>query len=298
MSKNKQLKSLLNQPNAFILPGAYDGMTARLIEEFGFPAIYATGAGISNSQLGWADVGLTTLTEIVDVVSRMSDVTTVPIIVDGDTGFGNAINVIRTVKSLERAGASAIQLEDQVSPKKCGHFNGKQIISKNEMVNKIKAAVDSRTDENFTIIARTDALAIGGLDDAIERANAYKEAGADVLFVEAPTTIEQLKAITAGIPNVPHIINMVEGGKTPLVSLKDAEELGFHIMLCANTVLRSAIKGIRDSLTVLNRDQSQENIHDLICTWEERQELFKLHKVKEWEDKYLQELEVKEVQSR
>lgn len=296
MSKNKKLQALLKQPNAFMLPGAYDGMTARMIEEFGFPAVYATGAGISNSQLGFADVGLTTLTEIVDVVSRMTDVTTIPLIVDGDTGFGNAINVIRTVKSLERAGASAIQLEDQVSPKKCGHFNDKHIISKHEMVNKIKAAVDSRIDENFSIIARTDALAINGIDDAIERANAYKEAGADVLFVEAPTSIQQLKAITTGIPNVPHIINMVEGGKTPLVSLKEAEELGFHIMLCANTVLRSAIKGIRDSLTVLKRDQSQENIHELICTWEERQNLFKLHEIQKWEEKYLQD--VKEVHSK
>lgn len=298
MTKNQQFQTLLKQSNAFILPGAYDGMTARLVEEFGFPAIYATGAGISNSQLGWADVGLTTLTEIVDVVSRMTDVTTVPIIVDGDTGFGNAINVIRTVKSLERAGASAIQLEDQVSPKKCGHFNGKQIISKVEMVNKIKAAVDSRTDENFAIIARTDATAINGIEDAIDRANAYKEAGADVLFVEAPTSLEQLKAITAGVPNVPHILNMVEGGKTPLVSLKDAEELGFHIMLCANTVLRSAIKGIRESLSVLKRDESQENIHEFICSWEERQNLFKLHEVKKWEEKYLQDADVKEVQTK
>lgn len=298
MSKNKKLKALLEQPNAFILPGAYDGMTARMVEEFGFPAVYATGAGISNSQLGWADVGLTTLTEIVDVVSRMTDVTSIPLIVDGDTGFGNAINVIRTVKSLERAGASSIQLEDQVSPKKCGHFNGKQIISKHEMVYKIKAAVDARVDENFSIIARTDALAINGIEDAIERANAYKEAGADVLFVEAPTSIQQLKAITAGIPDIPHIINMVEGGKTPLVSLKEAEELGFHIMLCANTILRSAIKGIRDSLTVLKRDQSQENIHELICTWKERQDLFKLQQINSWEEKYLQEAKGKEVQTK
>lgn len=298
MTKNKQFKALLKQPNAFLLPGAYDGMTARLVEEFGFPAIYATGAGISNSQLGWADVGLTTLSEIVDVVSRMADVTTVPIVVDGDTGFGNAINVIRTVKSLERAGASAIQLEDQVSPKKCGHFNGKQIISKTEMVNKIKAAVDSRNDEHFTIIARTDATAINGIEDAIDRANAYKEAGADVIFVEAPTTIEQLKAITAGVPNVPHILNMVEGGKTPLLSLKEAEELGFHIMLCANTILRSAIKGIRDSLSVLKQDESQENIHDLICSWEERQNLFKLKQINQWEEKYLKDVDVEEVQAK
>ncbi|MGE7665944.1 isocitrate lyase/PEP mutase family protein [Ureibacillus composti] len=295
MSKNKQFKALLSQPNAFILPGAYDGMTARLVEEFGFPAVYATGAGISNAQLGWADVGLTTLTEVAEIVSRMDDVTTVPIIVDGDTGFGNAINVIRTVKVLERAGASAIQFEDQVSPKKCGHFNGKQIISKVEMVNKIKAAVDTRKDENLSIIARTDALAINGIEDAIERANAYKEAGADVIFVEAPTTIEQLKAITTSVPNVPHIINMVEGGKTPLVSLKEANDMGFQIMLCANSVLRSAIKGIRQSLSILKRDESQENIHEFICTWEERQELFKLKQVSEWEQKYLQDQEPQEV---
>lgn len=298
MSKNKQFQSLLTQSNAFILPGAYDGMTARLIEEIGFPAIYATGAGISNAQLGWADVGLTTVSEVADVVSRMSDVTTVPIVVDGDTGFGNAINVIRTVKQFERAGASAIQFEDQVSPKKCGHFNGKQIISKIEMVNKIKAAVDSRNDENLSIIARTDALAINGLEDAIERANAYKEAGADVIFVEAPTSVEQMQRITAGVPNIPHIINLVEGGKTPLISLAEAQQMCFQIMLCANTVLRSAIKGIRDSLKVLKRDCSQENIHEFICTWQERQELFKLHVVNEWEDKYLKDSDVEGVQSR
>ncbi|MDN7228156.1 isocitrate lyase/PEP mutase family protein [Planococcus liqunii] len=288
MSKNKQFKALLQQPNAFILPGAYDGMTARLIEETGFPAIYATGAGISNAQLGWADVGLTAVTEIADVVSRMSDVTNVPIVVDGDTGFGNAINLMRTVKQLERAGASAIQFEDQVAPKKCGHFGGKQVISKEEMVYKIKAAVDTRKEDDLSIIARTDALAVYGMGEALERANAYKEAGADVIFVEAPTTIAQLLEITANVPDIPHIINMVEGGSTPLVSLEEAEEMGFQIMLCANTVLRSAIKGIQESLRVLKQEHSQQNIHDLICTWEERQELFKLKQIKQWEKEYLE----------
>ncbi|MDN7240918.1 isocitrate lyase/PEP mutase family protein [Planococcus sp. N028] len=288
MSKNKQFKALLQQPNAFILPGAYDGMTARLIEESGFPAIYATGAGISNAQLGWADVGLTAVTEIADVVSRMSDVTNVPIVVDGDTGFGNALNLMRTVKQLERAGASAIQFEDQVAPKKCGHFGGKQVISKEEMIYKIKAAVDTRKDDDLSIIARTDALAIYGMGEALERANAYKEAGADVIFVEAPTTIEQLMEITANVPDIPHIINMVEGGSTPLVSLEEAEEIGFQIMLCANTVLRSAIKGIQESLRVLKQERSQQNIHSLICTWEERQDLFKLGQIKQWEKEYLE----------
>lgn len=288
MSKNKQFKALLQQPNAFILPGAYDGMTARLIEETGFPAIYATGAGISNAQLGWADVGLTAVTEIADIVSRMSDVTNVPIVVDGDTGFGNAINLMRTVKQLERAGASAIQFEDQVAPKKCGHFGGKQVISKEEMIYKIKAAVDTRKDDDLSIIARTDALAVYGMGEALERANAYKEAGADVIFVEAPTTIAELVEITANVPGIPHIINLVEGGSTPLVSLEEAEEMGFHIMLCANTVLRSAIKGIQESLRILKQERSQENIHDFICTWEERQELFKLKQIKQWEKEYLE----------
>lgn len=298
MTKNKQFKKLLQAPNAFILPGAYDAMTARLIEETGFPAIYATGAGISNAQLGWADVGLTSVTEIADVVSRMSDVTNVPIVVDGDTGFGNAINLMRTVTQLERAGASAIQFEDQVAPKKCGHFGGKQVISKEEMVYKIKAAVDTRKDGDLSIIARTDALAIYGIEEALDRANAYKEAGADVIFVEAPTTVEQLKEITANVADIPHIINMVEGGSTPLVSLDEAEKMGFQIMLCANTVLRSAIRGIQQSLQVLKQERTQENIHELICTWEERQELFKLKQIRQWEKEYLDFGLLEEVQKR
>lgn len=286
MTKTKEFQKLLREPGSFILPGAYDAMSSRLIEEIGFKAIYATGAGISNAQLGWADVGLTSLKEVVDIVTRMTDVTTIPIVVDADTGFGNAINVIRTVKEFERAGVAAIQMEDQVSPKKCGHFNGKDVISKEEMVNKIKAVVDTRKDQNLAIIARTDALAVNGMEDALERAHAYREAGADIIFVEAPTTIEQLKQITSSLKGTPQVINLVEGGKTPLISLKEAEEIGFKIMLCANTVLRSAIKGITDSLKILKSEGSQENVHDLICTWEERQSLFKLNQIKEWEQKY------------
>ncbi|WP_461610824.1 isocitrate lyase/PEP mutase family protein [Cytobacillus kochii] len=290
MKKTQMFQLLLQEPGSFILPGAYDSMSARLIEETGFKAIYATGAGISNAQLGWADVGLTTMKEVADVVARMNDVTTVPIIVDADTGFGNAINVMRTVRELERAGAAAIQIEDQVSPKKCGHFSGKAVISQEEMVGKIKAALDTRLDENLAIIARTDAIAVNGMNDAIERAHAYKEAGSDVIFIEAPTTFEHLKQITSSVKGIPHIINLVEGGKTPLVSLEEVEELGFKIMLCANTILRTAIKGITESLKVLKKEGSQENLHDLICTWEERQNLFKLKQVKELEKEYLNSL--------
>ncbi|MFS0778578.1 oxaloacetate decarboxylase [Neobacillus sp. 3P2-tot-E-2] len=287
MSKCKDFQSILGEPGSFILPGAYDAMSAKLIEETGFKAIYATGAGISNAQLGWADVGLTSLKEVVDIVARMADVTNIPIVVDGDTGFGNAINVIRTVKEFERAGVAAIQMEDQVSPKKCGHFNGKEVISKEEMVGKIKAALDARKDENLAIMARTDAIAVNGVEDAIDRAFAYYEAGADIIFVEAPNTIEELRQITSSLKGIPQVINLVEGGKTPLISLKEAEEIGFKIMLCANTALRSAIKGITESLIILKEEGSQENLLPLICTWEERQSLFKLGQIKEWEKKYL-----------
>lgn len=286
MKKTEMFQQLLASKDTFILPGAFDAMTARIIEETGFKAIYATGAGISNAQLGWADVGLTTLTEIAQVVSWMSEVTTVPIVVDADTGFGNAINMQRTVKVLEKAGAAALQIEDQVMPKKCGHFNGKEVISKDEMVGKIKAALDARTDDQLAIIARTDALGVLGFDEAIERANAYKEAGAHAIFVEAPTNYEQLSRITKEVPGIPHIINLVEGGKTPLVSRQEAQNLGFQIMLCANSALRGAIKGATDAMQILMRDESQENIHDVICTWEQRQELFKLKEIQQLEKQY------------
>ncbi|MFY0741161.1 oxaloacetate decarboxylase [Solibacillus silvestris] len=286
MKKTEMFQQLLASKDTFILPGAFDAMTARIIEETGFKAIYATGAGISNAQLGWADVGLTALTEIAQVVSWMSEVTTVPIVVDADTGFGNAINMQRTVKVLEKAGAAALQIEDQVMPKKCGHFNGKEVISKVEMVGKIKAALDARTDDQLAIIARTDALGVLGFDEAIERANAYKEAGAHAIFVEAPTTYEQLSRITKEVSGIPHIINLVEGGKTPLVSRQEAQNLGFQIMLCANSALRGAIKGATDAMQILMRDESQENIHDVICTWEQRQELFKLKEIQQLEKQY------------
>lgn len=286
MKKTEMFQQLLTGKDTFILPGAFDAMTARIIEETRFKAIYATGAGISNAQLGWADVGLTTLTEIAQVVSWMSEVTTIPIVVDADTGFGNAINMQRTVKVLEKAGAAALQIEDQVMPKKCGHFNGKEVISQDEMVGKIKAALDARTDDQLAIIARTDALGVLGFEEAIERANAYKEAGAHAIFVEAPTNYEQLSRITKEVPGIPHIINLVEGGKTPLVSRQEAQNLGFQIMLCANSALRGAIKGATDALQILKRDESQENIHDAICTWEQRQELFKLKEIQQLEKQY------------
>lgn len=291
MKKTEVLQQLLTQDETILVPGVFDGMTARLVEEAGYEAIYVTGAGIANAQLGWADVGLTTLTEIAQVVSWISDVTTVPLIVDADTGFGNAINTQRTVKLLERAGASGIQIEDQVMPKKCGHFEGKEVISKGEMVGKIKAAVDAREDENFVIIARTDAIAVHGFDEAIERAKAYYEAGATAIFIEAPKEVEQIKLMPKLLPNIPLILNLVEGGKTPLFTKQEVQDMGYQVMLCANTVLRGAIKGVIDALEVLKKDESQLNIAPYICSWEERQKLFKLHEITEKELKYSEKTE-------
>lgn len=291
MTKTAVLQQLLTRDETLLVPGVFDGMTARLVEEAGYEAIYVTGAGIANAQLGWADVGLTTLTEIAQVVTWISDVTTVPLIVDADTGFGNAINVQRTVKLLERAGAAGIQIEDQVMPKKCGHFEGKEVISQDEMVGKIRAAVDARTDENFVIIARTDAIAVHGFDDAIQRAKAYVEAGATAIFIEAPSEVEQIKAIPQALPNIPLILNLVEGGKTPLFKKAEVQSMGYQIMLCANTVLRGAIKGVSEALRVLKEDESQLNIEPYICSWQERQKLFKLQEIMDKEVKYSEEAE-------
>ncbi|TKC18011.1 isocitrate lyase/PEP mutase family protein [Robertmurraya kyonggiensis] len=287
MRKTTKFKELINQKGILVMPGGFDGMSARLIEETGFKAMLATGAGISNSQLGIADVGLTTMTEVAQQVTKMTDVTNIPILADMDTGYGNAINVIRSVKEFERAGAAGIQIEDQLAPKKCGHFAGKQVISKEEMVHKIKAIVDTRQDPDLVIVARTDARAIHGIDDALDRAHAYAEAGADVTFVEAPQSLKELERIATELKGIPQMANMVEGGLTPLLSAQELEQMGFKIMICANTALRAAVKGIKDALTILQNDGDQAKLQHLICTWEERQTLFRLHEVSKIEDKYL-----------
>ncbi len=288
MKKTSKFKELINHNGILIMPGGYDAMSARLIEETGFQAMLATGAGISNSQLGIADVGLTTMTEVVQQVTKMADVTKIPILADMDTGYGNALNVIRTVREFERSGAAGIQIEDQVAPKKCGHFSGKGVISKQEMVHKIKAIVDTRQDPDLVIVARTDARAIHGLDDALDRAHAYAEAGADVIFVEAPQSAEELERIPKELKGIPQMANMVEGGLTPLFSAHELEQMGYKIMICANTALRAAVKGIQSVLEILYKEGSQANLQHLICTWEVRQQLFKLHEIKQLEDKYLQ----------
>src|SRR5471030_1813351 len=212
-SCNRRLREILSERKAVLLPGAASALAARVIEDIGFQAIYVTGAGVTNTSLGMPDIGLISVTELANHVSAMRDVVSLPLIVDADTGFGNAINVTRTIQILERSGANAIQLEDQDFPKKCGHFSGKSVISRAEMVQKIHAAVDARNDADLVIVARTDAIATNGFEDAMERAAAYIEAGADMTFVEALRTQEQIAEIPKRLA-VPQLINIVAGGLT------------------------------------------------------------------------------------
>jgi 2-methylisocitrate lyase-like PEP mutase family enzyme len=270
---------------ALTLPGAYDALSARLIQAEGFSAVYITGAGLANSMLGVPDIGLVTVTELRDHVARIAETVDIPLVVDGDTGFGNAVNTYRTVRLLERAGASAIQIEDQVFPKKCGHFEGKAVISADEMTQKIHAAVDARQNDETVIIARTDARAVSSLDEAFDRAERYREAGADVLFVEAPESRDELRTI-GGRFNVPLVANMVEGGKTPLCSIDELSEMGFSIVLFANAALRVSQRAISEMLSELKKTGSTNAKLDVMATWEERQSIVDKPFYDELERKY------------
>jgi 2-methylisocitrate lyase-like PEP mutase family enzyme len=270
MKTTTQLKQIVARRAAVQVPGTANALFARVIEELGFEVVYVTGAGIANMHLGAPDIGLTTLTEIANAVGAIADAVALPLIVDADTGFGNAVNMVRTVRVLERAGAAGLQIEDQVFPKKCGHFAGKDVIPLEEMVQKVKAAVDARRDGDLQIIARTDARAVEGLDRAIARAHAYIEAGADVAFVEAPTSLAELARVTKEI-EAPHVANIVFGGKTPDPGRAELAKLSFSLVLYANAALQAAVKAVFDVLGALKRDGSLDGVADRIASFEERQ---------------------------
>lgn len=270
MRSTEKLKSLLARRAAVTVPGAANAMFARVIEDLGFEAAYVTGAGVANMYLGAPDIGLTTMSEVAEAVTAISDAVSLPIIVDADTGFGNAVNMVRTVRAFERAGAAGIQIEDQVFPKKCGHFNGKDVIPRDEMVQKIRAAVDARRDHNLQIIARTDAAAIEGFDRAIERARAYVEAGADATFVEAPTSIDQLARIPGELA-VPQVANIVFGGRTPDPGRAKLADMGFSIVLYANAALQAALKASYEVLGALKEEGSLQSVAHRLASFEERQ---------------------------
>jgi 2-methylisocitrate lyase-like PEP mutase family enzyme len=279
------LKSIIAKREATLLAGAANGLFARIIEDLGYEAVYVTGAGVANMYLGAPDIGLTTLTEIADHVAAISDAVALPLLVDADTGFGNPVNMVRTVRVLERAGAAGLQIEDQVFPKRCGHFAGKHVVPLEEMLAKVKAAADTRRDGDLQIVARTDARAVLGLQAAIDRANAMIEAGANVTFVEAPTSAEELAQIARSLP-VPQVANMVFGGFTPELGRAKFAELGFGCVLYANAALQAALKASHEVLQALRRDGSLASVADQLAGFDIRQRTVAKPKYDELEQRY------------
>ena len=284
-SCNRQLRELLRHRKAVLLPGAANALAARVIEDIGFKAIYVTGAGVANTFLGVPDIGLLSVTELASHVSAMREAVALPLIIDADTGFGNAINVSRTIQTLERSGANAIQLEDQEFPKRCGHFFGKSVISRAEMMQKIHAAVDARVDPDLVIVARTDAIAVNGFDDAMERAAAYIEAGADMIFVEAPRSREQIAEIPKRL-GVPQFINIVASGLTPMLGLGELEKMGYSMVLYANTALQASIAGMQKVLGHLKVRGSLDGVSNQLASFEERQRIVSKPHFDDLEKKY------------
>jgi 2-methylisocitrate lyase-like PEP mutase family enzyme len=285
----RNLGAILREKTALrrgmIVPGAANALGARIIEDLGFEAVYLSGAGIANTFLGVPDIGLVSLPELAQHTAAVRDAIRLPLIVDADTGFGNAINVCHTIRTLERAGANAIQLEDQVMPKRCGHFSGKAVVSTDEMSEKIKAAVDARSTENLLIIARTDVLASEGVAAAIERAQRYAEAGADITFIEAPQSIDELRRIAAGV-GAPQVANMVVGGKTPMVSADELGRMGFGMVLYANAALQGAVMGMQKALSSLRVHGMISGEGELVASFGERQRLVQKDRFDELELRY------------
>ncbi|MPY96202.1 MAG: carboxyvinyl-carboxyphosphonate phosphorylmutase [Acidimicrobiia bacterium] len=271
-SPGARLRARLATGELLVLPGAPNALTARVIEDCGFDAAYVTGAGVANTFLGVADIGLLSVGELVDHVAAMAAAVALPLVVDADTGFGGPLNVARTVRSLERAGAAAIQLEDQTFPKRCGHFAGTEVVPRQEMLGKLRAAVDARESADLVIVARTDARAGHGLDEACERANGYREAGADVLFVEALRSVAEVEEVPRRVPG-PLLVNLVEGGVTPALPAARLEALGYSIALHANLALLASVGAMQAVLGELRASREVTETRGVLASWEERQRL-------------------------
>jgi 2-methylisocitrate lyase-like PEP mutase family enzyme len=284
-SKGARLRSIINERRAVIVPGVANALAARVVEDLGFEVVYISGAGVNNTFYGIPDLGFAGLGEIAQHTAAVSASIDLPLIVDGDTGFGNAVNVFHTVRTLERAGANAIQLEDQAMPKRCGHFAGKEIVPVEEMLAKIRAATDARYDKDFLILARTDVLVRDGFEAAMERAQRFIEAGADLTFIEAVDKVEDLRAIPSRL-SVPQVLNIVVGGKTPVVDHAELSKLGFGMVLYANTALQGAIVGMRDALSILKDTGRMDEDSGKVVPFAERQRLVRKPEFDAYEEKY------------
>lgn len=285
MKATKMLRELLARPGAIMAPGVADALNARLVKRHGFEALYMTGAGTTAVRLGMPDVGLLTMTEMIDNAGRIAEAGGLPLIADADNGYGGVLNVRRTIQGYERAGVAGVHLEDQVIPKRCGHLAGKQVVPVEEAVAKIRAAADARTDPDFLIIARTDAVAVEGFDAALERAAKYREAGADMLFIEAPNA-EQLPKIAPRFKGVPLLYNMATSGKTPFLSKTEIERLGFKLIIYPNWLMLAAIKAASQVLETLQKEGSIAGLAPQVPSFKEFFDLVGMDEVQEMEARY------------
>ncbi len=285
MGTNKRFSDLIASNDITVVPGCYDALSAKIIEKVGFDAAYLSGAGVSNTKLGIADTGFVTQTEMRRRIEYVTDAISIPLFSDADEGYGNPLHVRRTVQAYEREGASALHVEDQTFPKKCGHFEDKELLPAEEMIQKLEAALQAREDPAFTIVARTDARAVEGIDAAIDRANAYADVGADLIFPEAPQNREEMERFCEEI-DAPVMANMVEYGKTPMVPAEELERIGFDLVLFPNSLVRAAMVTMVDVAEHIDDTGTTGDILDRIASFDLRNELTDYERVKELEERY------------
>ena len=289
MRPSTTLRRMLDEPEIIVLPGAYDALTARLAERAGFSAVFTTGFGIAATVLGMPDFGLLTMSETMERVRHIVRAVGVPLVADMDTGYGNALNVVRTVRECVALGVAGIILEDQEWPKKCGHFEGKRVIPAEEQAAKLRAAVDARGGDDLVIIGRTDARQPRGLEEAIRRGRLYREAGADIVFIEAPRSVEELRSVAEAIPDAPLFANMIEGGKTPLLSSAELRELGYKMVVYPLTALFSAAKAVEESYRVLFQEKTTASRQDAMVSLGQFEEIIGVPDWRELESRYAAE---------
>jgi carboxyvinyl-carboxyphosphonate phosphorylmutase len=287
MENARLLKKILAREKTILLPGAYDAFSAKILKQGGFDVIYMTGSGVTASLLGKPDVGLLTMTEMINQARNIVNAIDMPLICDADNGYGNAINVIRTVKEYEGVGVAGIHIEDQVAPKKCGHFEGKQIIPAKEMVKKIEAAVSAREDDAFLLIARTDARSISNLDEALKRARLYYKAGADMIFLESPQSVEEIKKMSQELSDIPLLVNMVEGGKTPVLPFEEFEKMNIKIVLYPTCGIRAVAKTMQDLAAHLFKYKDTKEFEHRLVSFEGRNRITGLAEIKELEKRFV-----------
>jgi len=286
MTPRQTLKQLLKCDKLLVAPGCFDGLSARLVQEAGFEAAYLSGGAVARS-MGIPDIGLVTMSESIERAAQVISAIKIPIIADADTGYGNAVNLVRTVREFERAGVAAIHIEDQITPKRCGHLDGKEVISLGEMTQKLQAALAARSDPDFCIIARTDARGVNGFDDAIERGQAFAKLGVDAIFVEAPQSEEELEEIPRRIPNIPLLVNVFKGGKTPMLPVERLEKMGYRIAIYPSETQRAAIHAMRNALSTLKREGTTESIDAALTTFKERDQVVDLDGWQKIEKKFM-----------